>query len=412
MKRRTFLKQSAALGLTAALGNTVSAQPKPRDPIKDVDRMEGTGLRMNVSMDVSYSDFPQNWGKSPETWGPSSVRHIIDKIYDVGIRRVHWRISCSGDFNYPTRVKAAGKAYAVTVDFGKCPGGIDFNEFDSLRVAVDHAHSKGMKLVAWFDQMDSHGPYGDPSSTMSQFLRDHPQFARKFRGGKPPTDPNSWSSSLSYPEVVEYRLETLRELVNDYCVDGLYLVFVNQIGYEEPNVDSFRAKYGQDPNQIAEDDSRWIAHRAQTVLLPYLRRVKEVIQQSGRPVELLIEGQGSAAGLTGPLPDEPGWSGIRAFARANEIIQAARSTIADEGLADVLVYWSFTDLEETDVDLRSKINLGTRYRIWQCKKPEEIRARLEGAAERGVRFFAFNEATPIEKYGQWELIRDLLADSQ
>ena len=50
MKRRTFLKQSAALGLTAALGNAVSAQPKPRDPIKDVDRMEGTGLRMNVSM--------------------------------------------------------------------------------------------------------------------------------------------------------------------------------------------------------------------------------------------------------------------------------------------------------------------------------------------------------------------------
>ena len=66
-----------------------------------------------------------------------------------GNEAVHWRITCSGDFNYPTSVKGAGKAYNVTVDFGQCKGGIDFNEFDSLRVAVDYAHAKGMKLVAW-----------------------------------------------------------------------------------------------------------------------------------------------------------------------------------------------------------------------------------------------------------------------
>jgi glycosyl hydrolase family 10 len=365
---------------------------------------------VRVAMEVSYSDFPQNWGKSRETWGPSAVRHIIDKICQAGIRRIHWRLSCSGDFNYPTRVKGAGKAYAVNGDFGQCHGGIDFDEFDSLRVAVDYAHTKGMELVAWFDQMDSHYTPGDPCSTSSQFLRDHPQFAHKLRGGRPQPDPGAWTSSISYPEVVEYRLETLREMINDYGVDGLYLVFVNQIGYEEPNVDSFRAKYGQDPNQIPEDDPRWIAHRAQEVLLPYLRRVKGVIEQSGRPVELMIEGQGSVAGLDMPMPDEPGWSEIPSYARANEIIQAARSKIANEKLADILVYWSFTDLEQVDEDLRIKIGLGTRYRIWQRKTREEICARLKGAAERGVRLFTINEATPIEMFDQWEVIHDLLTD--
>ncbi len=364
---------------------------------------------MEAAIEVSYSDFPQTWGKSPETWGPSSVRRIIDHIYRTGARRIHWRISCSGDFNYPTRVRGAGKAYAVNVDFGRCQGGIDFNEFDSLRVAVDHAHDKGMQLVAWLDQMDSHySP--DATATVSQFLRDHPQFAHRLRGGKPPAEPGCWTSSISYTEVVEYRLETIRELVNDYGVDGLYLVFVDQIGYEEPNVDSFRVTYGQDPNQIPEDDPRWIAHRAQEVLLPYLRRVKEVIQHSGRPVELTIEGQGSVVGSAKSLPDEPGWSGIPSFAKANEIIQAARPTIAEEELAEVLVYWSFTDLEQAADDLRGKIGLGTRYRIWQRKTPQELRARLEGAAARGVRLFTINEATPIEMFQQWDLIRGLLAD--
>ena len=362
-------------------------------------------------MEVSYSDFPQTWGKSPETWGPSSVRHIIDKICQAGIRRIHWRLSCSGDFNYPTHVRGAGRAYATNVDFGECRGGIDFNEFDSLRVAVDYAHEKGMQLVAWFDQMDSHySP--DATSTLSQFLRDHPQFAHKLRRGKPPAERGRWTSSVSYPEVVEYRLDTLRELVNDYGVDGLYLVFVDQIGYEEPNVDSFRVRYGQDPNQIPEDDPRWIAHRAHEVLLPYLRRVKEVIQRSGRLVELIMEGQGSVVGSAKSLPDEPGWSDIPSFARANEIIQAARSTIIDERLADVLVYWSFADLEQAGEDLRGKISLGTRYRIWQRKTAEEFGARLEGAAARGVSLFTINEATPIEMFEQWDLIRHLFADTR
>ena len=143
---------------------------------------------MRVAMEVSYSDFPQTWGKSPETWGPSAVRHIIDKISRVGLKRIHWRLTCSGDFNYPTRVKAAGRAYEVNVDFGQCRGGIDFNEFDSLRVAVDYAHAKGMKLVAWLDQMDSHYSPGEACCTSSQFLRDHPQFAHKLRGGAPQAD--------------------------------------------------------------------------------------------------------------------------------------------------------------------------------------------------------------------------------
>ena len=73
------------------------------------------------------------------------------------------------------------------------------------------------------------------------------------------------------------------------------------------------------------------------------------------------------------------------------------------------MYWSFAHLEQTDEDLRSKIKLGTRYRIWQRKTPEEIRARLKGAAQRGVRLFTINEATPIEMFEQWEVIRDLLA---
>ena len=363
---------------------------------------------MEVAMEVSFSDFPQKWGKSPETWGPSGVEHVIDKIARTGIRRVHWRITCSGDFNYPTKVEAAGKAYSVTVDFGECKGGIDFNEFDALRVAVDHAHARGMKLVAWLDQMDSHYAPGIAYCTSSKFIRDHPEFAHKFRGGKPEDDPGYWTSSISCPEVVEYRLETIRELVNDYGVDGVYLVFCNQVGYEEPNVESFKARYGEDPNEIPEDDPRWIAHRAE-VIVRYLRRVTEVIKQSGRPVEVIIEGQGSVVGSTQPIPDEPGWSGMPSWALPNELLEAAADRIADEKLADTLVYWSLGDLERRGNDLGTKIKLGTRYRTWQQKTPGEISARLEGAAQRGARLFTINEATPTQMFDQWDVIRDLVA---
>ena len=368
---------------------------------------DNEAAKMEVAMEVSFSDFVQNWGKSTKTWGPSGVKHIIDNIHKAGMNRVHWRINCSGDYNYPTKVKAAGKAYCVDVDFDKCKGGIDFNEFDSLRVAVDYAHGKGMKFVAWCDQMDSHYAPGIAYCTSSKFIRDHPQFAHKLRGGKPEADPGYWTSSISYPEVVEYRLETIRELINGYGVDGVYLVFVNQVGYEEPNVAAFKACYGIDPNEVPEDDPRWIAVRAE-VVERYLRKVRQVIKEAGRPVEVIVEGQGSVVGSKRAIPNEPGWSGIPGWALPNELLQDKTKTIVDAKLADAIVYWCFAEIEKADKDVRDKINLGTRYRIWQRQSAENIRARLDGAAQRGVRLFTINEATPVEMFQQWDMIRDIL----
>ena len=57
------------------------------------------------------------------------------------------------------------------------------------------------------------------------------------------------------------------------------------------------------------------------------------------------------------------------------------------------------------------MKIATRYRVHdEARTAGMFRERIEGAIERGVDLFIINESTPVNRFGEWEAIRDILSD--
>ena len=92
---------------------------------------------------------------------------------------------------------------------------------DVLEVAAARTHQHKAEIVASVRMNDTHGMFADPGDPqMSQFLIDHPEFVIKRQDGIPER-----ALDYSFPEVREHRLAILRELAENYEIDGLELDF-------------------------------------------------------------------------------------------------------------------------------------------------------------------------------------------
>ena len=92
---------------------------------------------------------------------------------------------------------------------------------DVLKVAARRTHRHGAEIVASVRMNDTHGMFADRQDPqMSQFLIDHPEFVIKRQDGIPER-----ALDYSFPEVRAHRLAILRELTENYEIDGLELDF-------------------------------------------------------------------------------------------------------------------------------------------------------------------------------------------
>ncbi len=368
---------------------------------------------MEVAMDVTFADWTATWGISDTTYGIKGVRYIIDTVGEAGISRIHWRAYAAGPM-YPSRVKDAGYFYCDGVDgyarqlygeeYYREQGLVNLGDSDSFAEAVQYAHSKGIKVIAWDDQTENHG-----GSTQCKWSKLHPEYWYRGRNGA--HNYPDRQLSLAYPEVVDYYLALIREMVEDYGADGIHLVFASdKVGYSDPVLEDFHRIYGTNPRKLSEDDPRWVAHRSSYVK-SYLRKVRDLIsgleEKLCREIELSVEGQSSIFGPQ-PVIDEPGWQGVPSWACANELVQAEE--IAGEGLADTLTYWRFSELDQVGKLLKGKVNLATRYSLpWDPMMHKELRTRFEGAVERDVDLFIIKESHSVENFKQWGMFKEILA---
>jgi hypothetical protein len=132
----------------------------------------------------------------------------------------------------------------------------DYGKFDSLAAAVKYGHEIGLQIHAWLSvNEDDHG-WG----WRSEFVKAHPQFRWVRRDGRVYTS----QLSFAFPEVRAYKLSILKELLDGYAVDGLFLDWIRtgdirdnpqnhpenglaDYGYEMPNVEAFRQRTGKSP---------------------------------------------------------------------------------------------------------------------------------------------------------------------
>ncbi len=94
---------------------------------------------------------------------------------------------------------------------------------DHLRVAVDACHAEGLQIFAQFCVFREGAPT-DPST----FIREHPEYANWSPGDRAEvsTHMNGVFACPDRPEVVEYELSLIREVCENYDIDGVGLDYV------------------------------------------------------------------------------------------------------------------------------------------------------------------------------------------
>lgn len=147
-------------------------------------------------------------------------------------------------------------------------------QIDPLDVVTRKAHEVGIELHVSLRVNEDYGAgwMGTwlPDTYNDTWYFDHPELRITLRDGT-----RADHLSYAYPEVRERKTALAREVLRP-GVDGINLDFLRTppfVGYDPPLVDSFRARTGKDPRDLAGDDPDWLRHRC-APLSEYVRAVR------------------------------------------------------------------------------------------------------------------------------------------
>jgi uncharacterized lipoprotein YddW (UPF0748 family) len=275
---------------------------------------------------------------------------MLDACKACGWSKVYWRVFDGGRACYRSELlrpmgkwdedsfwtpqSAADRALAQRFTAGMAPekraaliqkfAALDYAAFDTLAVAIRYGHEIGLQVHAWMTiNEDDHG-WG----LQSEFSKRHPEFRWRKRDG------TAYHSQLSfaYPEVREYKLALLREILA-YDVDGIFFDWIRtgdvrdnpqtdangvaNSGYEPLLVERFRGRFGKDPAALPNDDEDWVRERAEPQT-EFMRAARDLIRarRGVLPVAALVghpwhyrgEQNKIAGNLRGLLLDVTAWA--------------------------------------------------------------------------------------------------------
>lgn len=325
----------AVVAMSAAAGAQDGAQTPAKTPVV-------------LGAPLTHSDWMLRDGVE---WGPAGVRHMLDACKASGWTRVYWRALDGGRSLYKSAlmdpqgkwdvdnfwnpVAPEDKKLLESYTSGMTPEARtellqklernDYATFDTLAEAVRYGHEIGLEIHAWLSINEDDHAWG----LCSRFARENPQARWRKRDG------SFYRSQMSFafPEVMAYKLAIVKEILDQYAVDGLFIDWIRtgdvrdnpqtdkdgvaDHGYEEPTLESFKAAANVDPHDIENGDERWVRHRAEphTAFMRGVRKLADA-KRPGMPVIALVahpwcyRGAGDKidGNLRGLLLDVPTWA--------------------------------------------------------------------------------------------------------
>ena len=409
ISRRTFVKSIAA-GVAATI-----------QPACAFETRVEVNTKLTLSAPLTHSD----WMLKPKTkWGPAGVHHMLDACKACGWSHVYWRVFDAGVSTYKSKLLRPGDKSEVdsyfhpqnnadlairqkfspltperAADIERQLKAMDYGNFDSLAAAIEYGHQIGLKIHAWASiNEDDHG-WGWPS----EFTKAHPQFRWIRRDGK------AYHSQLSYafPEVRAYKLALIDELLTNYDLDGLFLDWIRtgdvrdnpqtdakgvaNSGYEAPNIQAFKAKYGVDPQDVTNEDERWVRLRAEPQTL-FMRAVRERANKHRKkmPIAVLVGHPWHYRGLLDPIDGN-----LRGL-----LLDVA--TWAKEGLMDAAIAAGYyrpggnatKAFQALRTETSGKVDLW--YYAWVPQTSDEFAREFQAANGLGAKRMLFWEADYID----------------
>lgn len=210
------------------------------------------------------------------------VRRQIEPYRETDFSRMYWEAGAGDVTNYPSKVGRQNTQAWMAEHYRLCDrlrsaSVQDFQKegLDPFQIALTHSHAIGLEFHASYRVAGFYFPAPEDEWNAGGLYERHPEWRSRDRQGRV-------TPRLSYavPGVRDYVLSLHEEIVTAYPVDGISLLFNRRLpilGYDDPLVESFQAKYHQDPRQLPANDPRWLAHAA-AVLTEFMREMRRRMQ--------------------------------------------------------------------------------------------------------------------------------------
>jgi uncharacterized lipoprotein YddW (UPF0748 family) len=353
--------------------------------------------------------------------GLAGMRHMLDMCKAAGWSQVYYRCLDAGRSLYPSKLmdpmgaptgdnyfdpkpEEVGKVGAQKnpVVLQKMKDRYHYGEVDKLAEAVRYGHEIGIEVWAWFSINEDDHAWGWPS----RYTIAHPEHRWKRRSGE------FYHSQLSfgYPEVRKYKLAIIKEVLDNYKVDGIFIDWIRtgdvrdpqvdangvaDYGYEDILVNGFKAKYKIDPLTIPNNDMRWVKFRAEphTQFMAGVRKLARA-KRPKLPVAVLVQHPWSYRGdnpkyadnLQGMLLDVETW---------------AKDGWIDAAIAAGYYAPNSGGTQELAYDYLEKLT-GGKIDIWMYTQvpnsPEAFTASYDKARALGAKHILFWEADYIDNF--------------
>ena len=219
------------------------------------------------------------WGHFP--WTVEQFREFVEPLRDSDFKAIAWSTCRADTVQY-------GSRKFQTWEGPPTPGVKPYHNARDLHRALDAGldplaamagicKEMGIELLGNMRISSQHLP-PHQEFCADPYLWSHPVNRVRLADGTP-----TGHLSLASPEVRSRLTDVLREQVEDYDIDGVYVKFNRSypfVLYEEPARGDFIAEYGEDPAGLDPRDERWIAHKAKYVM-GFINGVRDMLDEVG-----------------------------------------------------------------------------------------------------------------------------------
>ena len=234
--------------------------------------IEYADLAMSTVIPYDSGELKGVWIR-PTYFSEDEIIKTIDKIYNAGIDNIFLETYYHGKTIFPSQ---------TMTKYGFIRQNEDYVGFDPLRIWINEAHKRGIKVHIWFETF--YVGNKPPETNAGYILAKKPEWANyQKKNADSDTIAYSVSEHNGYfidpanPEVQNFLYELLCEIITRYKPDGINLDYIrypqsldtiysnydmSNWGYTKYARDEFFKMYGVDPIELKYTDPLWFQWRA------------------------------------------------------------------------------------------------------------------------------------------------------
>ena len=234
--------------------------------------IEYADLAMSTVIPYDSSELKGVWIR-PTYFSEDEIIKTLDKINNAGINNIFLETYYHGKTIFPSQ---------TMTKYGFIRQNEDYVGFDPLRIWVNEAHKRGIKVHIWFETF--YVGNKPPETNAGYILAQKPEWANyQKKNADSDTIAYSVSEHNGYfidpanPDVQNFLYELLCEIITRYKPDGINLDYIrypqsldtiysnydmSNWGYTKYARDEFSKMYGVDPIELKFTDPLWYQWRA------------------------------------------------------------------------------------------------------------------------------------------------------